>query len=318
MNSQSSPAITAAPADGKLRPFWSVMMPVFNPPPGYLEQALRSVLQAGIDPDNMEIEVIDHASTTGEVAALVRRIAGDRVRVHREPVNQGLCYILNRCIERANGELVHILHHDDYVLPGFYSKLSAAAANHPEVGLLASRCFFVDEQSIVSGVTARLMELEVGGKAVESFFYAAPLQCPGVVVRRTVYEKLGGFRPDLIFALDNEMWVRIISSAGGLVLPEILACYRVSGSNESSRLHRTAESWRDLDRMYQIFAGRYPALDLEKARGLQSANGRQFAERYEALKDHEAAQANWDYWRQITPFKLRLRHYLGRLVRKII
>jgi hypothetical protein len=139
-----------------------------------------------------------------------------------------------------------------------------------------------------------------------------------VVVRRRAYEQVGGFRPDLIFTLDNEMWVRIISSAGGLVLPEILACYRVSGSNESSRLHRTAQSWRDLDRMYQMFAGRYPAFDPEKARGLQSANGRQFAEHYEDLNDREAAQANWDYWRQITPFKLRLRHYLVRLFRKLL
>jgi len=72
------------------RPFWSVMIPVFNPPPAYLEQALRSVLQARIGPEKMEIEVIDHASTTGDVEALVRQIAGDRVKVNREPITKGL------------------------------------------------------------------------------------------------------------------------------------------------------------------------------------------------------------------------------------
>ena len=297
---------------------WSVMIPTYRPQADYLRQTLESVLSQAPGPEQMQIEVVDDASPDVDVAALVRTIAGERVAFSATPKNLGLAGCWNTCIERARGEWVHILHQDDYVLPGFYSRLSAAAANHPEVGLLGSRCFFVDAQGISSGLTARVMELEAGGKSVESFFYAAPLQCPGVVVRRRVYEQVGGFRQDLIFTLDNEMWVRVISSAGGLVLPEILACYRVSGSNETSRLHRTAASLRDLDRMYQIFAGRYPAFDPEKARSQQSANGWQFAERYEALNDHEAARANWDYWRQITPFKLRLRHYLGRLVRKII
>lgn len=311
-------AISLTQKGSRNAPFWSIMIPTYRPQEDYLRQTLESVLSQAPGPEQMQIEVVDDASPDVDVAALVKSIAGGRVVFSATAKNLGLTGCWNTCIERARGEWVHILHQDDYVLPGFYSKLSAAAANHPEVGLLASRCFFVDEQSIVTGVTARVMELEAGGKAVESFFYAAPLQCPGVVVRRWAYEQVGRFRPDLIFTLDNEMWVRIISSAGGLVLPEILACYRVSGSNESSRLHRTAASLRDLDRMYQMFAGRYPAFDPEKARSQQSANGRQFAERYEALKDHEAAKANWDYWRQITPFKLRLRHHLGRLARKFI
>ena len=54
---------------------------------------------------------------------LVRDIAGDRVTVHREPKNNGLGRIWNRCIERARGEWVHILHQDDIVLPGFYKHL---------------------------------------------------------------------------------------------------------------------------------------------------------------------------------------------------
>ena len=46
---------------------------------------------------------------------------GDRVAVHQKSLRtNGLAGIWNRCIERARGEWVHILHQDDIVLPGFY------------------------------------------------------------------------------------------------------------------------------------------------------------------------------------------------------
>jgi hypothetical protein len=114
------------------------------------------------------------------------------------------------------------------------------------------------------------------------------------------------------------MWSRAVGLEGGVTTPEILACYRTFAANDSGRLKRTAENLRDLARVRRLFAARYPDFDREK--GMQDIIGWAFyqANFFAGKGDHEAARANWDYWRQITPFKLRLRHYLGRLVRKII
>src|SRR5439155_13137636 len=114
------------------------------------------------------------------------------------------------------------------------------------VSLLATRSFFVDAESVISGVTGRLNNLENGGRTVDDFLYNTPIQCPGVVVKRVFYEEHGGFRSDLSWTLDCEMWARAIGLASGLVTTEVLSCYRLTDANESRRLMRTAETLHDI------------------------------------------------------------------------
>jgi cellulose synthase/poly-beta-1,6-N-acetylglucosamine synthase-like glycosyltransferase len=45
------------------RPFWSVMIPTYNPKPEHLRQTLQAVLEQDPGPDAMEIVVIDDASS---------------------------------------------------------------------------------------------------------------------------------------------------------------------------------------------------------------------------------------------------------------
>jgi glycosyltransferase involved in cell wall biosynthesis len=112
--------------DSGSRPFWSVMIPTYNPRADYLEETLRSVLQQDPGPAQMQIEVVDDCSNDDTASEVTRRVASGRVAFHGEPQNRGLANAWNRCIERARGEWVHILHQDDIALPGFYDRLRKA------------------------------------------------------------------------------------------------------------------------------------------------------------------------------------------------
>ncbi len=81
-----------------------------------------------------------------------------------------------------------------------------------------------------------------------------PVQCPAIVVRRDVYESVGGFREDLCFALDWEMWVRIARRHRFWYEPEPLAVYRRHPANESSRLERSGANVVDMYRAASIVA----------------------------------------------------------------
>ena len=94
-----------------------------------LEETLRCVLDQDAGADQMQIEVIDDASPNGAPTEFIRKLAGERVTVHCEPRNLGLAGIWNRCIERARGRMVHILHQDDLVFPGFYQSLRLVSKN---------------------------------------------------------------------------------------------------------------------------------------------------------------------------------------------
>jgi hypothetical protein len=72
------------------------------------------------------------------------------------------------------------------------------------------------------------------------------VQCPAIVVRRDVYEHLGGFRPDLVYALDWEMWVRIARHYPVWYEPTVLACWRVHDQGETARLRRLGQIYDDV------------------------------------------------------------------------
>jgi glycosyltransferase involved in cell wall biosynthesis len=285
------------------------MIPAYNPNRVYLEQTLNSVLSQDPGPDKMQIEVVDDASPNDNVEGMVREIGGGRVSYFRSPANLGLAGCWNRCIERACGGWVHILHQDDYVLPQFYDTLGRAAEAHPDVGLIFTRSFYVDDWDVILGVSERVKGLEGGGRAVENFFYTHPIHCPGVVVKRPVYGELGGFRSDLSYALDVEMWTRIIGLAGGLSIPQVLSCYRVFHVSETSRLARSGETVRDLDRLNRLFAERYP--DFDKGRALRDLSQTALNKSHEYAKtgDIEAAKAHLAFWNAHATLAQRARQF---------
>jgi Glycosyl transferase family 2 len=236
---------TIAPQPERTPFLWSVMIPCHNPRPDYLEAVLRSVLQQDPGKTVMQIEVIDDCSPDGAPVEFVRKIAGDRVTVHRQKKNLGQAANWNCCIERAQGTWVHILHQDDLLLPGFYEKLKAGMDSPAMPGLLYSRHAFMDVQGRQLWLSD--LDAEKPGCLKEALPYLARaqmIQTPAVMVRRSVYEALGGFRPDLCFTLDWEMWCRIAAQFPVWYEPEVLACYRMHSANITSQL---VEEGRDIE-----------------------------------------------------------------------
>ncbi len=241
-------------------PFWSVMIPTYNARANYLEETLKSVLQQDPGPAQMQIEVVDDCSPDGAPVELVHRVADDRVAVHREPANNGLAGIWNRCIERARGEWVHILHQDDVVLPGFYEHLHDGIICNPHLGMAFCRFAISD----ANGHWKELGPLESSTPSVldgwlERVATGYHLECPAVVVKRATYERLGGFNAELTFALDLEMWVRIAANVPVLYEPQILASFRRHGGNQSAVQERTGASMQDMAKAIKIWKDFLPA-----------------------------------------------------------
>ena len=68
------PLIFPLQEEGSPRPFWSVMIPTYNPQPDYLEETLRGILQQDPGPEQMQIEVVDDCSPDDTASEVVRRI----------------------------------------------------------------------------------------------------------------------------------------------------------------------------------------------------------------------------------------------------
>lgn len=239
--------------EGKYRPLWSVMIPTYNCA-DYLRDTLSSVLAQDPGPEKMQIEVIDDHSTEDDPEAVVKELGQGRVQFYRQPANGGYIRNFETCLQRSRGRLIHLLHGDDYVREGFYSKLQDAFQNHPEIGAAYCRQIVVDE----AGHWQRISVLEqresgILNKSLERIVVRNPIQTPSIVVRREVYEELGGFdRRITCSGEDWEMWVRIAARYPFWYETEPLAIYRTHDNSLSGRAVRTGQDIRDLRKAHQM------------------------------------------------------------------
>lgn len=253
---QSPPEIK--PITGEPRPLWSVMIPTFNCT-HFLRFALESVLQQDPGKDIMQIEVVDDCSTDGDVEALVAAIGNGRVQFFQQPHNRGSLRNFETCLNRAKGHLVHLLHGDDTVLPGFYSEIKRLFEYFPQSGAAIVKNAYINEQGYETGIEKQLLE-EPGliPNWLETIATRQRLQPPAIVVKREVYEKLGGFFA-VHYGEDWEMYTRIAAHYPVAYSPKYLAQYRVHSNNITSNAYLNGQHIKDLKKVVAIIQHYLPA-----------------------------------------------------------
>jgi Glycosyl transferase family 2 len=183
-------------------PTISVAMPAYNAE-RWIGETLESVLAQTAAPG--EVVVVDDGSIdrTAEIA----RSFGEPVRVVRQP-NGGAPVAYNRAFREATGDYVAMCPADDLWEPGKLELQLRTLSAHPEVDVAfgGARYFGLEERDFpvpsVSGV------LDASGFFRE--MYSVDLvPAPTAVVRRALFEDLGGFREDLDCE-DYEFWMRAL------------------------------------------------------------------------------------------------------------
>jgi glycosyltransferase involved in cell wall biosynthesis len=237
---------TIKPLNGiSKRPFWSVMIPVFNNGQ-YLEETLTSVLSQSVHPDKMQVEVVDDASSDIDVESLVKNIGKGRVSYYRHNENVGNLRNFETCLNRAKGHWIHLLHGDDKVHQSFYSKMEHLITQFPEIGAAICRYRCIESDGKLRYIKSKEMN-EPG--LLQNWFYKIAIhqrtQYAAIVVKRDVYENLGSFYGNN-YGEDWEMWVRIARYFPLAYTPEILADYRVHNGSLSGKKLVTGEYLQDL------------------------------------------------------------------------
>lgn len=239
------------------RPLWSVMIPTYNCA-RYLRETLIGVLRQDPGPELMQIEVVDDHSSD-DPAAVVAELAPDRIAFFQQPVNVGHIENFAACLSRARGQLVHLLHGDDCVREGFYERMAQAFEREPKIGAAFCRHIFMDERGHWRSIS-RLEQPESGilSNGMERLATEQRIMTPSIVVRRSVYEQLGGFDRRLVCTEDWEMWVRIAARYPIWYEVEPLALYRMHDDSNTGRHLRTGEDARFTRLAIEIFRSYLP------------------------------------------------------------
>ncbi len=245
------PPVIASLAPGENQPLWSVMIPSYNCI-RFLKYTLDSVLAQDPGIDKMQIEVIDDCSTDGDVGALVREIGKGRVCFYKQKKNRGSLRNFETCINRSKGKLIHLLHGDDAVKIGFYNEIEKLFNSYPEIGAAYVKSTNIDAEGNEEPEWKDVIRPGI----IDDFLYkiasSQMLQPPSIVVKRSVYEQLGGFFA-VNYGEDWEMWIRIAAHFKVAYSPKCLALYRTGHlTNSSNKSVQTGQNIADISKVIDI------------------------------------------------------------------
>ncbi|MCY4386145.1 MAG: glycosyltransferase [Desulfurellaceae bacterium] len=213
----------------------SVCLPTYNGA-DYIEEALRSILNQTYQ--DFELLVVDDGSTDTTLD-IVQSFSDPRIQLHRNPERLGIPANWNRCLELAAGELVCLFHQDDVMLPeNLECKVQLLSADET-VGFVHSGVETLAEESAPSSFADWIEDttedtLWDGPEYFRSLLLNGNRVCaPTVLARRSALLEQGGFDPDLGFACDYAMWLRLCLTYRVGFLAQPLVRYRWHGGNAS-------------------------------------------------------------------------------------
>lgn len=226
----------------KRRPLVSVIMPVYNPDPRWLKEAIDSVINQ-VYP-NWELCIADDRSTDPRIRTLIEAYAqdNDRIRAVFREKNGHISEASNSALTLATGEFVALLDHDDYLPKHALARVVDCINDHPGTDII-----YTDEDKID----------ETGARSQPHFKsdwnpdlllgqnYISHLG----IYRLSTLREIGGFRVGYEGAQDWDLVLRLssrIPASRIRHIPEVLYHWRsISGStardiDEKSYAHEAA------------------------------------------------------------------------------
>ncbi len=189
-------------------PLISVLMPVRNEAP-YLQTALDSLYRQTLT--NWELIAVDDGSTDQTPDILATAAAGDsRVKVIQRS-GGGLVAALNAGLSDCRAPLVARFDGDDVSHPRRLALQADYLARHPTVGLVACNFRHFPRTGLKQGMIAYeswqngLIDHEL---ICRDLFVESPFVHPGVMIRRSLLEQLGGYL-DAGWPEDYDLWLRM-------------------------------------------------------------------------------------------------------------
>lgn len=193
-------------------------MPVYNGSQ-YLKEAILSVLQQ--TERDFEFIIVDDGSTdkTSEIVGLFAQ-QDKRIRYERR-AHAGLVSTLNYGISIAQGKYVARMDADDIAMPERFNLQGVLLDMKPEIALCGTQAHQIDSTGSIIGKFTRPLE---GSKEIRSYaLLHNPFIHPTVMIRRSVFDRVGGYRSFWKHIEDYELWTRILPyyQAANIIQPLI-------------------------------------------------------------------------------------------------
>lgn len=234
----------------------------------YITEALESVLRQTYT--GYDISILDDASSDDSVERIRAFITAHpevdcTLRCHAE--NQGGVITLNELIQGAKGEYIALINTDDVWMPEKLEQQVAFLDAHPQVGVVFTHANFITDYGspLIDSVSFRtdifLQENRSQGQWLRSFFFDLNCLChPSILIRRSVYDRVGLYDPRFRQLPDLEMWIRIVKAVQIHVIEKPLVAFRYHHANTSKvNVHTITRNLNEISFLLWHFFDGVPA-----------------------------------------------------------
>ncbi len=214
----------------------SILCCVWNTRPAFLRQMLHSIRMQSYQ--NWELVVDDCSNPSHpETGAVLNRIAAADARIKvRKTVNRGIALNTNAATDRAAGEFILLMDHDDMLLPDALELLvKAQQADHADF--------------VYSNEYLYQMPYHVVWNRHKGPFSMKRLEAENYVnhpalIRKKLFLQIGGLRPGFEGAQDYDLYLRLFEKTSRIeYVPRALYVWRLHPDSFShSSAQRCAES----------------------------------------------------------------------------
>jgi glycosyltransferase involved in cell wall biosynthesis len=211
----------------------SVVMAVHNGE-RFVAESIESVLNQTLE--DLELIVVDDGSTDQSPEILESYARRDRrVKVIHQH-HGGVPAAANLGIRHASHHLIARTDSDDRMLPNRLLHQVAFLKEHPEVAVACSNCYFINAGGKRIGSSNCRVDLARGKRELNPSLFLELTQST-ILMRKEAFHRIGGYREDLYFAEDRDLWGRFATAGFSIACQnEFLVDFRLhSGSMTMKR-----------------------------------------------------------------------------------
>jgi glycosyltransferase involved in cell wall biosynthesis len=218
----------------------SVVVPCFNDG-NYIQETIASVKAQTCQ--DVEIIVVDDASTDKDTQNILRSLEEERVKVLFSTENSGPSVARNLGITQAKGKYILPLDADDKIAPSYLEKAKKVLDNDPQVGIVYCEAeFFGKKRGKWDLPPYAFPQILVGNMIFATAMY-----------RKEDWERVGGYNHNMRQGNeDYDFWLSLLELGRKVYqIPEVLFFYRIKETSRTTKLK--TDNTDEIDTYVQIF-----------------------------------------------------------------
>ncbi len=211
----------------------SVIIPVYNVKPKYIEEAVNSVLNQTYK--NIEIIIVNDGSDDNQTLNFLKCINNEKIKVINQE-NKGLSAARNTGITTSSGEYILPLDSDDKIEKTYIEKAVKVIENNLSIGMVYCEA---------EHFGAKTGKWELPEYNREDFLYTNCIFC-SALYRKTDWEKAGKYDEKMRDGCEDwDLWLSFIElGLKPFRIPEVLFYYRKHASG--SMLDKTSRKIKSI------------------------------------------------------------------------